>query len=783
MRSHADRQPTAQLKLPRFLFVWKPSSTPGVKWRLWLFGHCFKETPRRLFLYVSLRGLLLWGAVATVATYLLGTAALAWLWGRNPYNHVTYADLALPARWSDLRAKRGQGLIDEGIHEARVGRYGSALMLLRSGVSQKPADIRGRQALAELFIGLGYLHRGLQLLEDGLAYGPPPKATREKLLRLTGYLEDYERVLELTDRIEQGTPPDDKATRRWLLAERVTALERLQRYDEIERLHAAQAGAPSIAVESAWARTQAARGRPAEALREIARDPGRFGLPGDRCQLQLTLAVAARDRAAADEAIRDWLKTESTNPLPRVEEIIALIQLGDPAAARDRLQRYFLHFSTEKPAVILLMKKLSGLPDVSWLQATHQEATDAGALSIEARILYVQGLLMAGKISAALTEFNLTTALIEQAKVKDGGWSEGTRRLLNALLSDAPSDRSLFLAFFRNTRLTPEAFRFALRSLRSAAAVDLAGELSIVARNRFPALQDAALETEPTTAAMKTERGPAVMFRNEAEARMELRRIDAEIQAGNHQPAFVRLKAVERAGHPALQPEILLRRIQVHGALREQAELSGALQLYLSRPEANQAWLRQLADNWSGGPQRESALTVARETAAKFPEARWARDLLGASAGPFTLPTDKTAAVVRNEADARAELRRIDAELAEGKHHEALGHIKAVERAKIAAVQPEILLRRIHAHGALGEQMELAAVLGYYLSGKTVDLAALRTLALQWDNEPQRDSALSVTREVLGRFPQARWAQELRKKIEGDLLVAPGENLLEPKKS
>ncbi|MDI1250701.1 MAG: hypothetical protein PSV13_17700 [Lacunisphaera sp.] len=782
MRSHADRQPTAQLKLPRLRFVWKPLSAADARWRLGLLGHCFKETPRRLFVYVSLRGLLLWGTGATLAAYLLGTAALAWLWGRNPYNHVTYADLALPTRWSELRAKRGQGLIDEGIHEARAGRYGSGLMLLRRGVSQKPADARGRQALAELFIGLGYLHRGLQLMEEGLDYGPPPRAAREKLLRLTGYLEDYERVLALTDRIEQVTPPEDKATRRWLLAERVTALERLHRYDEIERLRDAQAAAPTIAVESAWARTQAVRGRPADALRAIARDPGRFGLPAERCQLQLTLAIAARDRAAADAAIRDWLKVESTNPLPRAEEITALIQLGDAVAARDRLQRYFLHFSTEKPAVILLMKKLSGLPDVSWLQAAHQEAADAGALSIEARILYVQGLLMAGKVSAALTEFNLTTALIDQAKIKDGGWSEGTRRLLNVILSDSPSDRSLFLAFFRNTRLTPEAYRFALRSLRSASARELAGELSIVARNRFPALQDAALDPEPATDVMKPEETPAMLFHTEAEARMELRRIDAEIQAGNHQPAFVRLKAVERAGHPALQPEILLRRIQVHGALREQAELAGALQLYLSRPEANQAWLRQLADNWSGGPQRESALTVARETAAKFPEARWARDKLGASAGSFTLPTEKTAVVVRNEAEARAELRRIDAELAAGKHHEALERIKAVERAKIAAVQPELLLRRIQAHGALSEQVELAAALGYYLSGKTVDLSALRTLALQWDNDKQRDSALSVTREVLGKFPQARWAQELRKKIEGDLLVAPGENLLEGKK-
>lgn len=781
MRSHADRQPAAQLKFPRLQLVWTPLAAPEAKWRLRLLGHCFKETPRRLFVFVSLRGLLLWGTGATLAAYLFGTAALAWLWGRNPYNHVTYADLVLPTRWSGLREKRGQGMIDEGIHEIRTGKGGSGIMLLRRGLSLQPADFRGRLMLTQIFINLGYLHRGQQLLEDGLAFGLPPRMYREALFRLTAYLEDYERVLGMSDRIEPLLPPEDKNTRRWLLAQRVVALEKLQRFDEIEALRKSQGDSPSFILDTAWARIQAARGRPADALREIARDPARYGLPAERCELQLTLALAARDRAAADEAIRTWLDAGPAQPEPRVAEIIALIQLGDAAAARDRLQRYFLHYGTEKPAVILLLRKLSALTDVAWLQAAYREATESGSLSIEARILFVQGLMMAGKVSEALTEFNLATAAIQQAKVQDGGWAEGTRLLLGVILSDSPSSRSQFLEFFRSKRLTPEAYRFALRSLRSAKSTELAGELSILARNRFPALKDAALDSELAAIADKPEVLPATSFRNEMEARMTLRRIDAELQAGNPQSAFALLKTIERAGFPALQPEILPRRIQVHGTLREQSELAGALQLYLSSPEVNQAWLRQLAEQWSKGPRRDSALTVAREMHDKFPEARWAMDLLDIPPAGAVVPAEKSAVVVRSEAEARVELRRIDAALAAGNHREALEGIKAVERAKIAALQPELLLRRIHAHGALGEQVELTAALGYYLSGRTIDQSALRLLALQWDNERQRDSALSVTRETLVKFPQARWAQELRKKIEGDLLVAPV-NLIEPKK-
>jgi hypothetical protein len=772
-RSHADRQPTAQLKFPHFKLVWSTAEATDAKWHLRLWGHCYKGTPRRLFVYFGARNLLLTGTGATLGMYLAGTAALAWLWGQNPYNQISYADLVLPTHWSQLREKRGKGQVAEGVHEIRTGKYATGLMLLTQGIARNPSNVTGRMVLAQAYINMGYLHRGQQLLEDGLVFGPPSKSYREALFRLTAYLEDYERILELADHIEPTLLPADTTARRWLLSQRVTALEKLGRYDEIEKLRAAQASAPSFAIEAAWARMQATRGRPADALEAIARDPERFGIPTERYQLQLTLAVAARDPVAAKEAIQLWLKAEPTKPQPRIQEIVALIQLGETAAARDRLHLFFSLYASERTNVILLLKKLGDLPDIKWLQAATREAAESGALSIEAHILYVQGLMMAGRISEALTEFNLTNSLIEQAKVKDGGWSEGTKRLLDLIVSDSPSNRSLLLDFFRTHRLTPEAYRFALKSLRSAEVNEVADELALLARNRFPAMQEAAPLAGRTMVAAKSGETSVILFRTVTDARMELQRVDVELQAGNYQAAFGRLKALERAGFPALQSELLLRRIQVQGALREQGELSAALQLYLSRPNVNQEWLRKLALQWSTGQQPDSALTVAQETAAKFPQAKWATDLLNRPAPESTAAATPFTVSFTNEAEARAEMRQIDTALGAGRYTEALDRIKRVERSHLADLQPELLLRRIHAHGALREQTELAAALGYYLSGKTVNLTALRGFATQWDNDRQRDSALSLLRETLAKFPQAQWASELRKKIEGDLLVAP----------
>lgn len=797
MPSHADRQPAAQIKFPRLKLAWKPAAIPQAKWWLGLFGLGYRETPRRLFLYASVRGLLAWGGSLALAGYLAGTAALAWYWGKNPYNHITYADLVLPTHWGQLREKRGQGYIDQGIHLIRADRDYAGVMLLNRGVSLRPSDLRGRLVLAQILMGMGYLHRGQQVLEEGLAFGFPPRQYREALFRLANYLEDYEAVLRLADRMEKDLPPDDPGAQRWLLGQKVAALEKLQRIDDIDRLRQARGGAPSYVVEEAWARLQAAQGRPADALRELQAHPDRFGVPADRYELELALAAASGDAGAARAASAAWRQLEPTRPQPRIQELLALIQLGDDRAARDRLHDFFIFFASDKGAVVQLFKRLDDLPDVRWLQAAHQEAADTGALSLEAHIATVQGLLMAGRVAEAQAEFNLTTALIEKARVPDGGWSKGTRLLIAVINSDSPSNRALFFDFFRNQRLTPDAFRFALRSLRRAKGTEVAAELSILARNRFPAFRDEALSglAVVETGKPRTEQAPA--FRTELEAAAELRRIDEDLKQGNIDSAFARLKAVEQAGFDNLRAELLPRRIQVHGERREQSELAAALQLYLASPRVNQAWLRDLAEGWARRAQRDSAATVARETREKFPQARWASEILGqppaapgapetvaapkfvvreTPSAPMESPTAAGAAGPRNEVEARVELKRIDEELDAGRFPAALERIKSVERAAIPGLRQELLLRRIRAHGSLGEQTELVAALGIYLPGKDVSQSALRDLAVRWNADGQRDSALSLLRETLVKFPQARWALDLRKKIEGDLLVAPGKS-------
>jgi hypothetical protein len=779
MASHADRQPAAQIKIPGFRLVWRALSAPKAKWYGSVVGYAFIGTPRRLIFHLSGRGLLLWGTGATLSAYLLGAAALAWYWGRNPYNHISYADLVLPTHWAQLRELRGQGQIDEGIHELRVGHYGTGIMFLNSGIARKPADFRGRLALAQVNISMGYLYRGAQLLEDGLDYGAPPRAYVDALCRLMVYLEDYERVLSVADRIEAKLPPDEFALRRRLLAQRAVALEKLQRYDELERLRSANQNAPSFALESAWARAQAERGRPQDALLAIARDPGRFGVTADRCQLQIGLAVAAGDARAAEDAVRDWLQEEPTRPQPRIEETLALIRLGDGNKARERLQRFFIIFSGDRSAVVLLFKKLSELPDVSWLQLARREAEEYRAWTLDVRILYVQGLIQAGKIPEAFTEFRLTADAISKARVPDGGWAEGTQGLLDVITSDTPSNRSQFLAFFRIKRLTPEAFRFALKSLQKAGSTDLAAELALVARNRFPALREAAptLTSDVTQFPLGPKTAPALQ--TEAQARVELRRLDADLQAGRASAAFERLKKIEAGDFPALRPELLMRDVEVRGALDEPGQVTAALQFYLASPNVNQAWLRELAAKWQALGRQDSVAILARETIARFPDAKWAGALLPGAPADAGTPSAVVFRVVRNETEGRQELRLIDEDLAAGRPTGALQRVKGLERAKIDSLQSELMLRRISIHGALREQIELSAALGAYLSGNKPNLTALRALALQWDNASDRDSALSLLRETLARFPQALWALELRKKIEGDLVIAPDRKLLE----
>lgn len=615
-------------RLPRLRFTWGAKSDVRGEWRLGLFGYHIKGYPRELWILISVRGLLIWTVSLALAGYLAAAASLTWWLGRNPYNRVGFTDLVLPSHWPAMRQKRASGFIDEGLHEVRSGNLGVGLLLLQRGLAGKPDDLRARMVVGQIFARAGQVHRALQILRVGLPYHGGTRSYLEVMFRLTDYLEDQRAALEILDESLQRFPNPAPALERWLAGQRVRIWEKLHRGDDILALRESR-GTPLIALDQAWARTLAERGRAAEALRFVQANPERLGLPAERWELEYKLALAAGRPAVARAAMQTWVKLDPNNVLPRVEEILQLAKDGSIAELRAALERYFLNFSAEPKAPVLLLQRLTELINLTPAELAWQEVRKSGLTAIDLRVLRVQGLMLSGRLAEAQPEYAATREFIKAKKIRDAGWAEATGLLLDLLAHDSPSARAQFFDLCARQQLQPQAYRFVLRCLRNQKLDDIAGELVAVVRNRYPTFEDTGAPAEPAVKLVVAAPGAAkeAPVTGVAEARVELRKLDQEIQAGHWQAVAVMLQRMDALTDGELREPLLLRRVQLHGNTREQAELTADLHLYLALKNVNLSALREFATQWRSGPRKESALTLAREVAGRFPQARWAADL------------------------------------------------------------------------------------------------------------------------------------------------------------
>ncbi len=645
MALSTEQAPTGQLKRPHFHWVWKPAGQPNASWKWQLFGYYWRETPRRLNLVFSFRGLLLWTASLSFAAYLIGAAVIVGIWSRNPYNQVGYLDVVLPTRWAELRALRGKGMIDEGIAEIKAKRYATGMMLLVRGVTYRPQDFNGRLQLAKIFASIGQLHRAKQLAMDGFEHGTPPKAYCDFVFAVTTYLQDYDTLLDASRELQQsGSNQLRRESLRW----QAVALEKLGQIQELNALRENSKGEGfSVHVEQAWARAQLVSGNPATALREVLRAPEQFGLPGERFLLQLELGIAARDYAQVEATIADWLAKDPFGPIPKAREIVALIQLGNHDRATDLIRSFFLHYASDLPSVVYLFRALVELENPTWLKAAYTEAASSGKIPISASILYVQGLLVCGDVQGAQGEFAKIESFMKSSKNADDQWAVGTRRLIDVLNGPSESNRSLLMDYFATKQATPEAFRFAWRALARVQS-PMAGDLAQLARNRYPALRlgDPGTMAEwanrgrstklapKTTQALTSSMRPASSTANaqrsvasEFQVKEELRRIDDLLTRRSFGEAEEAIRQLERTTDESSRALITWRRIELHGQRRELAELTASLRLYLQGKSPSLTDLRKLAEQWRTPKQRDAALVLLREIRNRFPEALWASTL------------------------------------------------------------------------------------------------------------------------------------------------------------
>lgn len=670
-----ERTPISQFKAPRLSLVWRPTADTRASWRLGLVGFYFRETPRRLHIVFSARGLLLWTLALGLTAYVTLAASLHYVWSRSPHNRVTFLDLLLPTRWEQAKVKRGGDLVAQGIEDLRGGRFGTALLFLARGVSMAPADHRGRLELARLYLRAGYLHRAKQIMQDGLAHAPVVKAYSDLYFAVANYMEDHEAILAAVEKLRPGA---DARLLRDLAAQQAMALRQLECWEELDALRANLADAPLVAVEQTWARAQLDRGTPELALAAIEANPELFGLTGERADLESRLALAAGQLNRARAVATTWRSARPTDFGPRVLEVLIEIQDNFWFTAREKMEDYFVAYGSQPTLAAQLFIRVAELEDEQWLRTTRQFAIEAGAYGPQARMIFIEALMTRGHFAEADRELAAALPVMQAAKFNPGVWAQGVRRILDACRGTSPSARALLIDFLTSERSSPAGYHLALNSLAHSTAHETLADVHASAINRYPSLQpkpttreaiavatkagpkprpvitrreptplpprsatDTASRTPPKTEQGSTPRPAIVLpqllseqqrkdeqtFPTERVARSGLVRTDQLILEGDGPAALEILAQIERAGHSSLRREILLRRVRIYGDRRQYDLLLSNTRLLLREPSLNQVQLRELAEAWRATGQTDSALILLRETTATFPAARWASDL------------------------------------------------------------------------------------------------------------------------------------------------------------
>jgi hypothetical protein len=122
----------------------------------------------------------------------LTVAWVLWL-ERRPYNFVTYTDALLaPVRWDEIKRKRGEAFIAEGMDDFRRQRWGEGSIKIRVGLARQPDAREARLQLAAFFVAVGLRERGITTLREGLALSYPGREYVGSLVRLLAQGENFE---------------------------------------------------------------------------------------------------------------------------------------------------------------------------------------------------------------------------------------------------------------------------------------------------------------------------------------------------------------------------------------------------------------------------------------------------------------------------------------------------------------------------------------------------------------------------------------------------------------
>lgn len=368
------------LRTTKLKFIWGASKVINARWRLGVWGfYERKQGYPDSGLAVSMRGLLLTLLLLAIMAYVSGATAVFFWLDRREHNKVTYVDvLLLPIRRDEVRVKRGQGYLDEGMVDLKKQRWNAALMKLRLGLARHPQALEPRLILAQFYIHNQRQELALKILLEGMdaveVY--PGQSYFKAYLTLLIQGGDFDGIVDACDRYLAGEEELPEDERHWLLQRKISALLKAERAEEA--LASLESAPKNNLFNEHRMLVLVELGRNEEAIGFLNDWEEEVGATNQILRLQVRAYREAKQGEKMNQKLAALRHMYPADPRTLAYAIIQQKLAGLDADARSSFDDYMFRFSGFSANLNLLAKPLSEIGEEELLKECLTSAEEQG---------------------------------------------------------------------------------------------------------------------------------------------------------------------------------------------------------------------------------------------------------------------------------------------------------------------------------------------------------------------------------------------------------------------
>jgi len=636
------------MKMPRIKFVWGASRVIRGDWHLGLFGTYDRTDRRHDGLAISVRGVLLWVLALLVAAYVAAMSGVFWIWSRNSYSVLSYADALLyPVRRAEIAEKKGRAFIAEGQELFRQQKWHEAARYLSLGLA-RCRDFRARLTLAQYHVMANQRALALRVLREGLTDEYPGRPYLETLFGAAEQGEDFPLVSETAQRYLATAKEIAPKDRRWLTEREFSAL--LSAGQAADAL--ALAEKENISDGAAEHRVLAllALGRPAEAATFIgewrARPAAEPGVPIRLLVRALREAGRFEEMEAALKELRELTPAE---PAPRVYAVVQEAMAGRAAAASAALDDYLFRFGGKNENLMMLAVPLGEIRALTLLRRVADAAAERGYPRPRYQTLLMQAHAQAGDFEAAA---RFLAAMPDPAQLSpaERAWRDWMGALVEVARAPNETAQTTFVSLVRDRPWPLGFIRQGVEILLRAKRWEPARDVIAIGRRAYPASawlrqQDEDLATQTAARKAAAEAAPVAATQTWTEPQFRLR-LQQAVEASRWSDAQqllreVRAQRPEPAWLAASDATLRLADVRIGAGIDDRSAMLAAARIYLNGEDARSRQLLATAREIDQRGKRDAAIALAREVLRRTPRMAEARRALAEWSPPPGAPTSK----------------------------------------------------------------------------------------------------------------------------------------------